>query len=1117
MDYLIVYALLAIIFIIGILSGRNIQNIREYATVSRNWGTTSLLLALLATNVTGASIINGAACVFSSKIILLFALLGGAISFIVIALFIAPRVVYFNHCRTIGDLMKGFYGPYSGILAGALGLLNALLLVGMELHVLGMICEELLGIQATWGIVIGGGALVGYSAYGGIKSVTMADVLKFIMLVVFIPLITLRAVGQIGGSAMLMQQVPEAQFTIFAQQDFSSYLTLFFIRMVPASMVDPAIMQRLLMARTGEQLRNQYLIVSAFDPMFRMVVMLIGLAAVALYPTIRAEQVFPHMIHSLLPVGVQGLAIFGLLTIVMSTINAYVHAAGLILSHDIIHPFYKKKHGAMDELAWARYATLLMGFGAILVGLRANDILWLALDALACTSPLLMFPLLAGLMGLKTSKKDFYIALAVTLSTFIVAKLWFPVSKRHVVLLISMMANGLSFFGAHLMRHGGFVMAEIVKSESALWKPRRKSLMAILRSILPAPRYLITYSQNKVARYGAPYTIFGILCLINLVYFIWAKHAIAYENLVLYFRLIGGILCALLIIHEKWPKRLRPYLPTFWHVTVLYCLPFIHTLSLLFAGGGDAWFMGFSIVIMLLIILLDWMSALLISILGVLLAICCYYVIAPDVIFTGLHTRYSVIYQGIASIVISLLFARKKEVVFDGVVNQRDYFKDIQQENNHSLIETINYREQVLKELDAQEAAMPQDSAAAYFKEAIYRMTDYIRLDVKPISLDDFLGRVDNIAKVQAWEPEPMVQIKNHTSIAEIQADENKLYEVLVNSISYMYKQVNGEEPINVYIDSALLGHSITYIKNYTRKLEALKLTITTKETAPLKKDIYTMDCNKASSWVHEQHVSEELTLLENIRIIDAHYGYLNIELPHTHVYVIPVNLRQIRGQVMELLRQPVEADVEELKHPLAIQLEKELLGRLKGKKVDVSVIHKALDIIKKYHAGVRRKSGEPFFTHPISVALILLDYCQNQDAVIAALLHDTIEDTSLSMSQIQLMFGESVAFIVGKLTNLEDKIRRLKLEEHENIKRLINYEDKRAAYVKLADRLHNMRTISNHPSLVKQKQIANETLLFFVPLAQTLHLMAMAQELEQLSLSVLSHMPLDSLGSYGV
>ena len=257
------------------------------------------------------------------------------------------------------------------------------------------------------------------------------------------------------------------------------------------------------------------------------------------------------------------------------------------------------------------------------------------------------------------------------------------------------------------------------------------------------------------------------------------------------------------------------------------------------------------------------------------------------------------------------------------------------------------------------------------------------------------------------------------------------------------------------------------------------------------------------SSSVQLPQSEEKLPLAENSRIVDAHYGYVETITDHTQVYVIPVNLREVRGKVMELLKEPVAADLEELKYSLAIQLEKELLDKLRDTDVDLEIIYKVLKTIKKYHGGVKRKSGEPFFTHPIAVALILLEYSQDQDAVLAALLHDTVEDTSLSMVHIRAMFGETVAFLVGKATNLEDKIRKLSLADHENLHRLMNYEDTRAVLVKLSDRLHNMRTIGSMPP-DKQQRIAHETFTFLVPMARNLALEDMAQELEQLSLVIL-------------
>jgi hypothetical protein len=100
--------------------------------------------------------------------------------------------------------------------------------------------------------------------------------------------------------------------------------------------------------------------------------------------------------------------------------------------------------------------------------------------------------------------------------------------------------------------------------------------------------------------------------------------------------------------------------------------------------------------------------------------------------------------------------------------------------------------------------------------------------------------------------------------------------------------------------------------------------------------------------------------LLQNARIVDAHYGYAELERPATHLYVIPVSLREVRGKVMEIIREPAVMDPAELSHSISIKVEEELKHQLAAKGIDFKSISKALNVIKRYHAGVKRKSGEP-------------------------------------------------------------------------------------------------------------------------------------------------------------
>jgi (p)ppGpp synthase/HD superfamily hydrolase len=176
--------------------------------------------------------------------------------------------------------------------------------------------------------------------------------------------------------------------------------------------------------------------------------------------------------------------------------------------------------------------------------------------------------------------------------------------------------------------------------------------------------------------------------------------------------------------------------------------------------------------------------------------------------------------------------------------------------------------------------------------------------------------------------------------------------------------------------------------------------------------------------------------------------------------------------------------------------------------KVDISLIKTAIDYIKEYHKHQTRHSGEPYFLHPIEVAYIVSEYSNTNEAILGALLHDTVEDTKFSLNLIKLLFGKNVALIVDKLTKLDSNyLQKIKLSSDENSYKLLHLSEKNkpSLLIKLIDRLHNMRTIRHIKSIEKQKRIASETLKTFVPLAKYLGIQAIEKELESLSLEVLN------------
>ncbi|TCK04698.1 RelA/SpoT family protein [Phorcysia thermohydrogeniphila] len=183
----------------------------------------------------------------------------------------------------------------------------------------------------------------------------------------------------------------------------------------------------------------------------------------------------------------------------------------------------------------------------------------------------------------------------------------------------------------------------------------------------------------------------------------------------------------------------------------------------------------------------------------------------------------------------------------------------------------------------------------------------------------------------------------------------------------------------------------------------------------------------------------------------------------------------------------------------------KEIIDKVKEYRdsFDEEQIVKAYEFAKKKHEGMFRKSGEPFFSHPAEVAYILAELRMDVPTIVAGLLHDTVEDTDTTLEEIEKEFGREVAFIVKGVTKLEGYHFTSKEErDAESFRNLLISlaEDIRVLIVKLADRLHNMRTLS---SMSRESQLRNakETLSIYAPLANRLGMYRLKNELEDLSL----------------
>src|SRR3569623_705206 len=213
-----------------------------------------------------------------------------------------------------------------------------------------------------------------------------------------------------------------------------------------------------------------------------------------------------------------------------------------------------------------------------------------------------------------------------------------------------------------------------------------------------------------------------------------------------------------------------------------------------------------------------------------------------------------------------------------------------------------------------------------------------------------------------------------------------------------------------------------------------------------------------------------------------------------------------VRAPLAAAIAQPVEKPAEVRRAPMMRQYDLVERVRAYNPNTNEALLNRAYVYAMKAHGDQRRASGDPYISHPIEVAAILTDHKLDDATIAAALLHDTIEDTEATRAEIDQLFGPDIGTLVEGLTKLKklDLVTR-EAKQAENLRKLLLAiaADVRVLLVKLADRLHNMRTLGHMPP-EKQRRIAEETMDIYAPLAGRMGMQDMRSELENLSFKTL-------------
>lgn len=398
---------LFVILIVGLKAGQNIKGMKEYAVAGKSFGTLAIFATLSASFIGGGFSMGNAEKVFLVGISNIVALWGFSLKEILVAKYIAPNMQHYEHAISVGDIMEPAYGKEARIFSGVFGFILCAGILGAQIGAIGYIFNLFLGIDKTYGILIGMSIVIIYATIGGMKAVVWTDIIQFIVLAVGMPLVLYFGLESIGGWKVLEATVPEAHLTL--PTDFNSIVVLIslFLTFLLGETLVPPYLQRLLIGKEIKKVSRGTLLSGIFSVPFFAMTGFIGLIALAMNPELNANLAMPYVIQNSLNPLLQGIVIAAIISIIMSSADSFLNSAAIAFSNDLIKPIKKVPLTIEAELKMARYITLFVGLIAVIFALSIDSVLDILIYSYNFWAPTVLVPLASALLGLKVSRLRF--------------------------------------------------------------------------------------------------------------------------------------------------------------------------------------------------------------------------------------------------------------------------------------------------------------------------------------------------------------------------------------------------------------------------------------------------------------------------------------------------------------------------------------------------------------------------------------------------------------------------------------------------------------------------------------------------------------------------------------
>ena len=424
LDWALLAGYFLLLILIGVQTIRRVQSADDFAVAGNRIIWPVFFGSLAASFLGGGASLGVAGKTFSDGYVYMFAFFGYAVSFLLIGLFVAPRLKHYLGAHTVGDVMEQHYGRAARLATGVLSILLCAGILGAQALAIGTVVNATLEVPTVPSVIVGMGVVVLYSSFGGAWAVIQTDMLQFVFLGVFIPVTLILALGEVGGPSGLVDSLPDAHLTFGGGYSTATFVGLFIAFLLGETLVPPYA-QRTFSTPDSKHARRGFALTGIFSFLFYFVAATLGLVALALYPDIEPDQAIPKLVMTLVPAGLVGLVVAALLAVVMSTASSYLNSASVAFVKDVYQPLVPGEISTKRKLSLERGLTLLVGTLATGFALVVPSIVDALIYAYSFWAPTIVIPLLIAVLFGSRSKPAALTAIVAGAAATLIWLVWF--------------------------------------------------------------------------------------------------------------------------------------------------------------------------------------------------------------------------------------------------------------------------------------------------------------------------------------------------------------------------------------------------------------------------------------------------------------------------------------------------------------------------------------------------------------------------------------------------------------------------------------------------------------------------------------------------------------------